>query len=172
MDADNKPGKDVINIHFLALKMKDKESTETYLRRALIFLKIPQKHNLEWVNQVKIRVKEQYAIRWPHSGEIHFVDRIARALFYDDWNQRMRRGMWNEANMVWYDRLPAKITKQKAYENTRVKVSRRAFVIIGEHYMKGYLVEKVSDDAVVVKLTKVSPVPLSKEDYMRKAERL
>ena len=80
--------------------------------------------------------------------------------------------MWNEANMVWYDRLPAKITKQKAYENTRVKVSRREFVIIGEHFINGYLVEKVSDDAVVAKLTKVSPVPLSKEDYMRKAESL
>jgi hypothetical protein len=172
MDENNKPCKDVINIQFLALKMKDKESTETYLQRALIFLKIPQKHNLEWVNQVKIRVKEQYAIRWPHSGEINFVESIARALFYDDWNQRMRRGMWNEANMVWYDRLPAKITKQKAYENTRVKVSRREFVIIGEHFMKGHLVEKVYDDAVVVKLTKVSPVRLSKEDYMRKAERL
>ena len=38
--------------------------------------------------------------------------------------------------------------------------------------MKGHLVEKVYDDAVVVKLTKVSPVRLSKEDYMRKAERL
>ena len=172
MDENNKPCKDVIDIQFLALKMKDKESREIYLQRALIFLKIPQKHNLEWVNQVKIRVKEQYAIRWPHSGEINFVERIAKALFYDDWNQRMRRGMWNEANMVWYDRLPAKITKQKAYENTRVKVSRREFVITGEHFMKGHLVEKVSDDAVVVKLTKVSPVPLSKEDYMRKAESL
>ena len=102
MDENNKPCKDVINIQFLALKMKDKESRETYLQRALIFVKISEKHNLECV------VKEQYAIRWPHSGEINFVESIAKALFYDDWNQRMRRGMWNEANMVWYDRLPAK----------------------------------------------------------------
>ena len=43
-------------------------------------------------------------------------------------------------------------------------MSRREFLIIGEDVMKGHLVEKVSDDAVVVKLTRVSPVPLSKED--------
>ena len=110
MDKNSKPCKDVIHIQCLVLKTKDKESTETYLQRALYFLKIPQKHNLEWVNQIKIWVKEQYAIRWPHSGEINFVESIARALFYDDWNQRMRRGMWNEANMVWYDRLSAKTT--------------------------------------------------------------
>ena len=50
-------------------------------------------------------------------------------------------------------------------------MSRREFLIIGEHFIKGYLVEKVSDDAVVVKLSKVSSVTLSKEDYMREAER-
>ena len=59
--------------------------------------------------------------------------------------------------MVWYDRVPAKITKQKAYENTRVKVSRRESVIIGEHFMKGHLVEKVSDDAMVVAICELSP---------------
>ena len=51
-------------------------------------------------------------------------------------------------------------------------MSSREFVIIGEHFIKGHLVGKVSDDAVVVKLTKVSPAPLNKEDYTRKAERL
>ena len=47
MDENNKPYNDVINIQFLALKMKDKECRETYLQRALIFLNISQKHNLE-----------------------------------------------------------------------------------------------------------------------------
>ena len=163
MDENNKPCKDVVTIQFLALKMKDKECTETYLQKAPIFLKIPQKHNLEWVNQVRIRVKEQYDIRWSHSGETNFVDSIARLLFYD---------VWNEANIIWYDRLLAKITKEKVYQNTRVEVSRREFLIIGEHLIKGYLVEKVSVDAAVVKLSKVSPVTLSKEDYMKEAERL
>ena len=51
-------------------------------------------------------------------------------------------------------------------------MSRREFLIIGEHFIKGYLVEEVSDDAVVVRLRKVSPVRLSKEDYMREPERL
>ena len=110
---------------------------ETYLQRALIFLKIPQKHNLEWVNQVKIRVKEQYDIRWPHSGEINFVENILRALFYDDWNQRMRRTMWNEANVIWYDRLPAKVTKERVYQNTRVEVSRREFLTAIDLYKQG-----------------------------------
>ena len=98
---------------FLALKMKDKECTETYPERALIFLKIHQKHNLEWVNQVKLRVKEQYDIRWPHSSEINFVKSIVRLLFFDDWNQRIRRTMWNGANIIWYDRLPEKSPKRK-----------------------------------------------------------
>ena len=51
-------------------------------------------------------------------------------------------------------------------------MSRREFLIIGEHFIKGYLVEEVSGDAVVVKLSKVSPVTLSKEGYMKEAERL
>ena len=172
MDENNKPGKDVSTIHFLALKMKDKECTETYLQRALIFLKMPQKHNPEWVNNVKTRVKEQYDIIWPHSGETNFVERIARSLYYNIWNQRMRRSMWRETKTIWYDRLPSKITKEKVYQNTRVEVSSREFLITGEHLIKGYLVERVSGDAVVVKLSKVSPVTLSKEDYMKVAERL
>ena len=49
-------------------------------------------------------------------------------------------------------------------------MSRREFLIIGKHLIKGYLVEKVSGDAVVVKLSKVSPVTLSKEDYMKESE--
>ena len=172
LDKNNKPGKDVSTIHFLALKMKDKECMETYLQRVLIFLKIPQKHNLEWVNNVKTRVKEQYDIRWPHSGETNFVERIARVLFFNIWNQRMRRFMWREAMIIWYERLPAIIAREKVYQNTRVEVSSRDILITGEHLIKGNLVQRVSGDAVVAKLSKVSPVTMSKEDYMKEALRL
>ena len=51
-------------------------------------------------------------------------------------------------------------------------MSRREFLIIGKHFIKDYSVEEVSGDTVVVKLSKVSPVTLSKEDYTKEAERL
>ena len=80
--------------------------------------------------------------------------------------------MWREAMIIWYKRLPAIIARKKVYQNTRVEVSSRELLITGEHLIKGYLVQRVSGDAVVVKLSKVSPVTLSKEDYMKVTERL
>ena len=68
--------------------------------------------------------------------------------------------------------IGCRIIKERVYQNARVEVSRREFLIVGANLIKGYLVEKVSSDAVVVKLSKVSPVTLSKEDYTMETERL
>ena len=171
LDANDKPLKDIVDIQSSALTMIGNEGTEKYLRRALIFLKIPQKHDLEWVNQVKERVKDQYGVRFPHTSETNFVESIAGAMYYNQWNQRLRRSMWKEGKIVWYDRMPAKINKEKVFQNTRVKVTRREFSI-GEKLIKGYLVEKVSGDAVAVELGKAVSAAMSKEEYMKEAERL
>lgn len=171
VDESEKPGKSIVDIHYAALKRIDNECTEEYLRRALIFLKIPQKHDLDWVNQVKVQVKNQYDIRFPHSFETNFVQSIAGTLFNDEWNQRLRRSLWNGGSMIWYDRMPANINKNKIYQNTKVRVTRREFSI-GENLIKGYLVEKVPGNAVAVELGKVASVTTSKEDYMKEAERL
>ena len=74
--------------------------------------------------------------------------------------------------IIWYERLPAIIAKEKVYQNTRVEVSSRDIVITGEHLIKGNLVQRVYGDAVVAKLSKVSPVTMSKEYFMKEAERL
>ena len=172
VDKNGKPLKNVVDIQSAALKMIDNECTEKYLLRALIFLKIPQKHDLRWVNQVKMQVKDQYCVRFPHSSETNFVESIAGAMFNDEWNQRLRRNMWNEGKIVWYNRMPAKINKLKIFQQTKVTVSRREFSI-GPNFIKGYLVEKVSGDAAVaMELRNVASAALSKEEFMREAERL
>ena len=173
LDANDKPLKDIVDIQSSALTMIGNEGTEKYLRRALIFLKIPQKHDLEWVNQVKERVKDQYGVRFPHTSETNFVESIAGAMYYNQWNQRLRRSMWKEGKIVWYDRMPAKINKTKTYDNANVTVTRRE-IPIGQHVIKGHLVEKVSGDAAVamdLRSVASASASMSKEEFMKEAER-
>ena len=64
-----------------------------------------------------------------------------------------------------------KINKEKVFQNKRVLVTRRE-LSVGGHLITGYLVEEVPGDAVAVELGEVASAALSKEEYMKEAERL
>ena len=95
-----------MDIHNAVLKNNVKVCSNEYLKRVLLFLKVPYKLDFGWVKSVQQRVEDQYDITFPVCGDSNFVEEIAAEIFNDTSNQRLRQGMEREVGSVWYARLP------------------------------------------------------------------
>ena len=106
--------KSIESIHAAVLSSAS-EFNEEYLKLVLKFIKLPQHHEVEWLNNAVNDVMEQYDIQFAW-GQKNFVIKIANQRFNNCFNQRLHRGM-ERLGSVWYDRLPSEEKRRTLFGN-------------------------------------------------------
>lgn len=154
-----------------AILMSSSQCTDEYLMKVLAFIKLPQKHDLSWVENAQQRVMEQYDIMFPISGEKNFIHIMAAEEFNDSSNQRLRRGMSKSVGAVWYDRVPGDAKKNGTLEKCPVKIESK-IVTIGVYTVKGHLLTKLSNYASTTKIEKIANKLENYDEYMERASKL
>lgn len=138
------PSDNIADIH-RAVLASSSECSDEYLCRVLEFIKLPQKHTLQWLTDATERVKDRYGIEFILNGKgRNFVAEIARALFNDTHNQRLRRGMLKNVGVVWYDRKPQEKNLHTLFgSGCETKQDMKVLVVCKLYRVTGCLVRKV-----------------------------
>ena len=150
--------KNIESIHKAVLSSTHQFSDQ-YLKMVLEFLKLPQKHEVEWLRLATEDVKNQYDIQFAW-GKTNFVQAFAQKTFNDLHNQRLRRGMAN-LGVVWYDRLPSERKRKTIFGNATTEMIKKE-VWFGSMVISGHLVRRVG--------AKVNPFPLGLQKELIQSE--